>query len=307
MSFKIGQSEALGESIRKVACEEIEKAIKASGRARNGKGSPVHRTRKHLKKARAAMRLLTAELGRDCFKREDSRLRDVGRLISDIRDAEVRLETVRQLRKTAAGPRGRSFQETEELLAFELDSFLAAFSGWQEEATGQLQRAQNGILAWQLRELTSSDVCRTVRKSYREGRHALKRARKKESERRFHELRKRAKALWYQLRLLRPLQPAVFGEMSDDLKALGEHLGHAHDLCFVAERLEAIAGASKRHNRALQALLATREKDLWRTALALAERFYALKPKEFSNQIGYYFKEREYARIRETRELSTAA
>ena len=105
MSYQIDGGAFLGESIRRIACEEIQAAIAASKLARNGKGSPVHQTRKHLKRARAALRLLATEVSHNRFRNEDRRLRSVGRLISDIRDAEVRLETVKQLRKGAEIPR----------------------------------------------------------------------------------------------------------------------------------------------------------------------------------------------------------
>lgn len=309
MRFEIVENERLGESIRRVTCEQIDGAIKASRVARNGKGSPVHRTRKHLKKARAALRLLAVDVKGERFQRENRRLRAVGRLISDVRDAEVRLETVKQLRSEPNEPCGHSGAETEELLAFELDSFIAAFAGWQEEAARNLERAREGIGRWELPDLTSAKVCCAVRKSYCTGRHALKRVEKKETAKRFHTLRKRAKELRHQLRLLRPLQRALFGEMVRDLKALSDTLGHAHDLSFVAQRLRSIAGATgrKRQNRALPALLKTREKDLWRTSSALAERFYALKPKEFSAQIAYYFEEHAHARVRAVRRTGVAA
>lgn len=306
MRCKIRQDEAPGESIRRIACEQIEAAIAASRAASNGKGSPVHQTRKHLKKARAALRLLATEVSRERFRQEDRRLRNVGRLISNIRDAEVRLATVKQLRQGPDAPRSRNFTETEELLAFELDSFLAAFSGWQEEAASKLQRAQAGIADWHLHRLSRNQICRTVRKSYRKGRVALECARKKGSAKKFHELRKRAKELWYQLRLLRPLKPKVFRELSNRLKTLGENLGHAHDLCFVAERLQSIAGAgtNKRGSRALEALIDSREKDLLRAACALGERFYATKPKEFSGRIAGYFAERGAVKAGRSRSLA---
>ncbi len=261
----------------------------------NGKGSPVHQTRKHLKKARAALRLLRTEVKHACFKREDHRLRDVGRVISDVRDAEVRLETVKRLRDGSEG--SRSFAETEELLEFELDSFLAAFSGWQEEAARKLSLAQSGIAHWQLHRLTRSQICRTVRKSYRKGRRALKHARKSGKASDFHQLRKQVKELSYQMRLLRPLEPVVFSELCHSLKTLGEQLGHAHDLCFVGERLESIGGGegSKRGRRALKALIDSREEDLLRTAVTLAKRFYSAKPKEFSGRIARYFEARKQA------------
>jgi CHAD domain-containing protein len=305
VSYEIKEDEPLGESIRRVACEQIDSAIGASGGRHNGKGSPVHETRKHLKKARAALQLLAVEVGNNRFKREERQLRNVARLIAEIRDAEVRLETVKQLRHARKAARTKTFLETEELLSFELDSFLAAFADWPEEAARRLRRAQAGIGHWHLRRLTHRQVCQTVRETYRGGRRALQRARKRGTSKRFHELRKCAKELRYQLCILRPLRPVLFKEMAAHLNTLAERLGHAHDLCFLGERIESIAGAtgSKRGARALAALLDTRERDLWRSSLALGEQFYALKPKEFAAQIAYYFDERERARLRMSREL----
>ena len=148
-----------------------------------------------------------------------------------------------------------------------------------------------------------------MRESYGAGQRALERARRHGSAKRFHSLRKKAKELRYQLCILQPLHPAVFDEMSAHLNKLGERLGHAHDLCFVGERIQSIAGvtASKRGTRALAALLETREKDLWRSALALGEQFYAVRPKEFSAQIAHHFNEWERAKTRKPRVALAAA
>lgn len=290
MSFKIKEEESLGESIRRLICEQIEAAMAASRTEQNGKGSPVHETRKHLKKARAALHLLAAEAPGASFRKEDRRLRNVGRLISEIRDAEVRLATVKQMRHKSDIVRSSAFRETEELLSFELDSFLAAFAGWQDDAVSKLRRTKDEIARWALRDLSADQVCRNVRRSYKNGREALEAVRQKGSPHRFHELRKQAKSLWYQLRLLRPLDPS-FHRLCDELKEIGEHLGHAHDLCFVAERLRGMAGAatSRRGHKVLEALIDSREHDLQRAAFRQAERFYAAKPKEFSARIGKGF------------------
>src|SRR5436190_9313232 len=137
MSYELRADETLGDGIRRIVCKQIENAIAASKAKQNGRGSPVHETRKHLKKARAALRLVRGEIGHKTWKREDRCLAKAGQLISEVRDAEVRLQTVRQLSEFTRGKK-RGFEETEELLAFELDSFLAAFSGWPDEAEKRL-------------------------------------------------------------------------------------------------------------------------------------------------------------------------
>ena len=257
-----------------------------------GKGSPVHETRKHLKKARSALRLAAGEMDRDVWKREDRSLRKVGRLISEVRDAEVRLQTVRQLREFARGKK-RSFRETEELLAFELDSFLAAFSEWPEEAKQRLTQVLDRVRAWPLDDLRCKQLRKSVQMTYKRGRKALNAAIEKTSTKNLHTFRKRAKELWYQLRILQPLAPAVFKELNDELKTIGQYLGQIHDLAFVAERLSSIGSLRKQGDRILNALIDSREKELERTAIALGERFYAESPRQFARRLSQYFSEWE--------------
>ena len=137
MSYELKPDETIGDGLRRIIRKQIENAICASKAKQNGKDTPVHETRKHLKKARAALRLVRGEVKPKVWKRADHCLAQVGEMISEVRDAEVRLETVRQLRGFMRAKK-RSFEETEELLAFELDSFLAAFSEWPQEAEARL-------------------------------------------------------------------------------------------------------------------------------------------------------------------------
>jgi hypothetical protein len=184
MSYELRQEETVGDGVTRIVCHQIQSAIRASSSEQNGKGSPVHETRKYLKKARAALRFAAGEIDCDVWKREDRCLRKVGRLISEVRDAEVRLETVRQLREFARGKK-RSFRETEELLAFELDSFLAAFSEWPEEAKQRLTQALDRIQAWPLDDLHCRQLRKCVQKAYKRGRRALNVAIKKPARRTF--------------------------------------------------------------------------------------------------------------------------
>lgn len=91
MSYELRAGEILGDGVRRVCCEQIKCAIEASSAAPRDNVSPVHGTRRHLKKARAALRLMSRHVRPRDFKREHRSLRDVGRVISDVRDAEVRL------------------------------------------------------------------------------------------------------------------------------------------------------------------------------------------------------------------------
>jgi CHAD domain-containing protein len=297
MSYQLRADETLGDGLRRIVCRQIEGAICASKAKQNGKDSPVHETRKHLKKARAALRLVRGEIKRDVWKREDRCLGKVGQLISGVRDAEVRLQTVRQLHEFARGKR-RSFQETEELLSFELDSFLAAFSEWPQEAEERLCRTLERIKEWPLDELSCKRLRENVQTTYKRGRQMLRAAIRKTNTKNLHTFRKRAKELWYQLRLLRPLAPKVFRELNDELKTIGEYLGQVHDLAFVAQRLSSIGPARKQGQRMVNALIASRANELELTAIALGERFYAERPRRFARRVAQYFSEWEMAKTR---------
>jgi len=307
MSYELRNAETLGEGMRRIICKQIEGAIAASTAKRNGKGSPVHETRKHLKKARAAVRMISDEVLRAHFQREHRCLGKVARLISDIRDAEVRLQTVKGLRELSPGNKNRNLRETEELLAFELDSFLAAFSDWQEEAKTILTRVRDRIAKWPLDDLGCKTIRQAAQQSYKRGRQALRRAQKKPTPENFHSFRKETKQLWYQLRILRPLHPVILKELADELKTIGQHLGHAHDLAFLTERLRSITGGKgrRRGQEALGGLIVSRQKELQRMAAALGERFYALRPREFGRRISEYFTEWESAKRRASKGAKT--
>ncbi len=307
MSYELRNNETMGEGMRRIICRQIEGAIEASTTERNGKESPVHETRKHLKKARAAVRMISGEVLHPHFRREHRCLRTVARLISEIRDAEVRLQTVRELRELSPRNKDRNFRETEELLAFELESFFAAFSDWQIEARTKLTRSRDRIARWSIGDLTCKTMRQAAQHSYKRGRQALRRALKKPTPENFHSFRKEAKQLWYQIRILRPLHPPILKELGDELKMIGQHLGHGHDLAFLAERLKTTGstGRRRRGGRALSGLIDARQKELQRMAGALGGRFYAQRARDFGRRLAKYFAEWETAKGRCSRTAET--
>jgi CHAD domain-containing protein len=297
MSYELRPDETTGDGLRRIIRGQIENAICASKAKQNGKGSPVHETRKHLKKARAALRLVRGDVKHRSWKRADRCLAEVAEMISDVRDAEVRLETVRQLRSFLRGKK-RSFQETEELLAFELDSFLAAFSEWPQEAEARLGETLELMRNWRWKKVSSKRVRRNVQRTYKRGRKVLAAAIEKTTTENLHAFRNRAKALSHQIRILRPLAPAIFDELDDELKTIGQCLGQLHDLAFVTQRLWSFGGGEKQGDRILSALIAVRTDELRSTAIALAERFYAERPRQFARRLANYFCKWETARSR---------
>src|SRR5438876_3643756 len=232
MSYELKQGQTLGDNLRRICRKQIEAAIAITTGEKKASDTPVHEVRKHLKKARAALRLVRKEIGRGLFREQDRCLRDVGRLISEIRDAEVRLQTVRQLQGITQRRGRATYAKLEGMLMLELENFMAAFAEWQTQALPMLERAHANIDCWPLDQFNCKQLRCAVQRTYKGARKTLAAADTTPSVENFHQFRTRAKRLWYDLRILRPINPVVLKNLSDDLRAMANLLGRAHDLSF---------------------------------------------------------------------------
>jgi CHAD domain-containing protein len=291
MGFRLKLREPLPDGLKRVFREQIESALQLCRHPARQRGVTVHEVRKHLKKVRAAMRLAVGEVGKNRRAREDRCVRKIGRLVSDLRDTQVRLQTLIQLRdETAKGSDGNYFPRIEELLSLERESFSAAFAGWQKQAIPQLECVEARLLKWPLDSLKWKQICGAVCKIYKRGQRGLAKTINDPEPENFHAWRKRVKDLWYQLRILQPLNRAVLTEMAQDADVLGELLGREHDLDFLWTRLEKESGdeALRDELAQLQKLIRKRGKRLRTNALELGRRFYAEPAKAFAKRISIF-------------------
>ena len=291
MSYCLKLREPLPKGLKRIFREQIQSALKLCRHPAKEHGVTVHEVRKHLKKLRAALRLTKVEVGKSRWTSEDRCLREIGRLVSDLRDAHVRLQTLIQVRDDAK----QQFPRIEELLSMERESFSAAFSGWQRQAIPKLERAAERMSKWPLADITWKQICGVVAKSYRRGQNRLAKALKKRDPESFHVWRMSVKELWYQLRILRPLNRLVLEEIASDAKTLGELLGRAHDFAFLLARLDRERGDQALYDELvqLQKLIRKQGKRLHRDALELGRRFYAEPSKAFAKRISIFIDKRK--------------
>jgi len=175
-------------------------------------------------------------------------------------------------------------------LLLERESFSAAFAGWQRQAIPQLENVKACLMAWPLHGLNWKQICNAVCKIYRRGQRALAATIDDPAPENFHVWRKRVKDVWYQLRILQPLNRVVLEEMAHDAEVLGELLGSEHDLDFLRTRLEKESGDEALADELLQLqkLITRRCKRLRRDALELGRRFYAEPSKAFAKRISIF-------------------
>jgi CHAD domain-containing protein len=290
MGFRLKLREPLPDGLKRVFREQMESALELCRHPAKQRGVTVHEVRKHLKKLRAAMRLAIPEVGKNRHTREDRCVRKIGRLVSDLRDAQVRLQTLIQLRDEMAKGEDSPFPRIEELLSLERESFSAAFAGWQKQAIPQLERVEARLLKWPLDDLTWKQICGAVEKIYKRGQRGLGKTIEDPEAENFHAWRKRVKDIWYQLRILQPLNRTVLTEMDHDAEVLGELLGGEHDLDFLWTRLEKERGdeALREELAQLEKLIRKRGKRLRTNALELGRRFYAEPAKAFAKRISIF-------------------
>jgi CHAD domain-containing protein len=150
-----------------------------------------------------------------------------------------------------------------------------------------LQYTRANIDHWVLGHFNSTQLCRAVQARYRRARKALGRATANPTAENFHAFRTEAKTLWYQMRILRPINPVVLKNLSAELGSLGNLLGRAHDLNFLRERLDMEDGESvwQREAQKLLTGIETSESNLQRDAAELGQHFFAERPRDFGARL----------------------
>ena len=291
-TYRLELDESAPDGIRRIAAGRAAKARKKLGEVEGEDGAAaIHGARKDLKKLRSVLRLVRAALGEKAYRAQNRRYRDAGRLLSDTRDAEVKVETLDDLERrfgeefpSAVAAPWRADLERERYAA--LADAGGEVTERVERATVEIDAGRNEIGLWELGEDSWKLVAPGLLKAYAAGREDLERMRKKPSDEGVHEWRKRAKDLWYQLRILRELWPEVLGETADQAHDLADLLGDHHDLAVLAEDLEA---RDVIEPEAIRELIARRQEELLASAVGIGARLYAEKPKAFGKRIGAYW------------------
>ena len=294
-SYRLTREESAADGVRRVAAARAEKAAKRLREAGGeDRAAAIHGARKDLKKVRAVLRLVRDELGKKAYRAENRRYRDAGRLLAESRDAGVKLETLAALR----GHFGAAFPASLApawAAALEADrgriegASAAAETEQTEEAAAAITAAAARIPAWELGAGSWALIEPGLTRSYRGGREALARSRRHGSAANVHELRKRVKDLWYQLRLLHDAWPAPLRASAAEAHLLTELLGDHHDLAVLAADLRSRQGLDANRGRA-EELIAARQDELLHEALALGARLYAEKPKHFRRRMRAYWR-----------------
>lgn len=289
-AYRLKPKEDVAEGVRRIAAGRAAKAVERLAELdEESLATAIHGARKDLKKLRALLRLIRKDLGRETFKVENCRYRDAGRLLSGSRDAEVKLETLRSLRDGFEDdpPPGTALL-WEQALERERDEIAAGGDGAAsiDEAAHLIEQGRERTGSWQLRDswkLLEPGLAKT----YRDGRQAMTRALGDPSAENVHRWRKRAKDLWYQLRIVREAWPPLLDTTIDQAHELTELLGDHHDLAMLDEDLRSRGDLGEREP--FEAAISKCQEELIEAAGELGRRIYAEKPKAFRRRLKRYW------------------
>jgi CHAD domain-containing protein len=289
-AYRLLPREPVAAGLKRILMAQVYDAIShLRGEAGTEPAEAVHEARKDIKKTRSALRLVRNEIGDDVWRRENDHYREVARGLSGFRDAEILVEALDGLAERFGPEAEGRFDALREQL--EKENRAAHDDGSLEramaEAAAGLAVGQGRIDALPLKgdgwELIGPGLHRT----YRRGRKRLRAAEEEASVTNLHELRKRVKDLWYQLRLIRDADKHMLGSLADHAHDLSDHLGDDHDLALLRETAQRRRAAfsdpaDKRH---LLEEIDQRRGELQFAAISLAERIFADKPKRFTKRI----------------------
>jgi CYTH domain-containing protein/CHAD domain-containing protein len=292
-AYRLKAKESPGEGMRRIALGRTEKALeRLRGVDRDELAGAIHGARKDLKKLRGLLRLVRAELGKKSFKAENRRYRDAGRLLSSSRDAEVKLETLLALQHRFDDLPADTVELWAGMLETERDELAAAIRDDDQaqiaKATEAIAAGRDEIRRWSLSPDSWALIEPGLSRGYRDGREALKRVEGDGSAENVHRWRKRAKDLWYQLRIVEEAWPELLGATVDQAHELTELLGDHHDLAVLAEDLRSRPDLGDR--APFEAAIERRQDQLLDAALALGARLYAEKPEAFRRRIKRYWR-----------------
>jgi CHAD domain-containing protein len=294
MSTELGRSEGNARGVHRILRAQIDDAQSELSGSRVSDES-VHAARKSLKKARATLRLIRDAIPTTAYQRENRALRDAARPLSAARDARVMLDTLDRLEKLY-GPAAKRSIPAELRDALERDQVTArramgSTNGARKPRATSLAQVRGRISRLQVTAHGWEELGSGLKRVYRNGRRAMKQAKRTPTPDCLHEWRKQTKHLWHQLQVLQPLWPGTIGELADQAHKLSDYLGDDHDLAVLREKVAQRPELFQKPGGpgALLALIDRCQRQLREKAFLAGGRIYDERPRDLVARFSRYW------------------
>jgi CHAD domain-containing protein len=281
MAYRIGSHEQIDAALIRLVREDL--AAVRAGLSGNGPADRrIHRARQRLKRLRSLLRVLKPALGNNAFIAK-RKIREAARLLASARDADAAAASARGLR-AAVAPRGNpaldrlvTTLDREATARHAAAPPTAAVLALIGEAEAALADVPDDFSGPELLE-------RALKRSYRRGSKALRRAETSLSMPDLHRWRKDVKDLWHLLRLARRRLPDDMKKTAKRLEKLGELLGLDHDHAILAGKLVDAPPSEPTLSKQLR-MIAERRRALESEAFNLGDDVYRRPPKRAARRL----------------------
>lgn len=295
MAYRFKTDEPFAKGFRRVAAEQLGAADK---RLRDVAISPadiatqVHESRKNLKRTRALLRLLRPALGELVFKRENARLRDVGRTLSLRRDVDVLDQTLAKLAGEKNGALSSAATKLRSSIADKrhgLDSAQQELS--TEAAATELIQCISVLRRAKLAGEGFDLIKPGLKRSYGDCRRAFKEAYGHPAEVTFHEWRKTIQQHWRHMLLLSKAWPEMLLPRARAARQISDLLGEEHDLSLLTTYLATHEDLplTARERQRIEGFCAARTDELRALCHPLGERLLAETPGDHCRRMACYW------------------
>lgn len=255
----------------------------------SGRRFDLHEARKHLKRARALVRLLRDAFGETVYRKLNVALRNSARPLSQARDAQVLLQTLAQLTQDKQRP-GLKLARLRADLKREERQHQAAVTTRVSTVSGRIWRTRQMAQRVHAVHLGWQPIGIALRRTYRRGRRAQQEAGDDGTAEQLHEWRKQAKYSWHQMEALQPTAPKAIGEKIKHLHELSDLLGDDHDLFVLQERIAHTNAVGQQERDRIRSLSERQRKRLQRKAVNLGARIYSSSPKRVQRKFARYWR-----------------
>ncbi len=294
MGYRLERGESVRTGVLRVVTEQLDGAVAKLTATGGDRVEAVHGARKHVKKARSALRLVRGELAAKTYRKENDRLRAAARELSGPRDAQVAVTALDRLRAADEGDVApRVWARVREVLDDRRQAAGEAVLGQGGTAAAVAERlaaARDRLARLDLDRGGWKALRGGLGREYARGLDARAAAGRKPTADNLHAWRRRVKDGWYHTRLLESVWPAPMEQVAAEAQRLSELLGDDHDLANLRATLTGDAGALGVDLDGLLAILDARRWALQAEALLLGDRLYAEAPKAYVARLGTYWR-----------------
>lgn len=306
MSLTLKRKENLRKGLQRVAEQRLQEVLQAVGKE-GLTAEAVHNARKAIKSLRATLRLTRGALSTGVRQERNQALRDFAGRLSGPRDAAVTLAAFEKAYGNSLDgdhrPKTKPRWATQTRQALESQAHAPVKAETFQAAAEEVRRLAGRLLPLQdarhgdhppgtgRKDEWDTTVGEGLRKTYRQGRRLLAKveATPDAPDEEWHELRKRAKDLGYQLALLTKLKgvKALLASVDE----IGTALGDARDLSLLRGQLgkvqdkRELTPAERRSYQRLLSYVEQQRQELHQCALQTARRVYRRGSKKFAAQV----------------------